>query len=86
MKFKKQCHNSSITAIPKRNLDHILHYLITQQMSSKQTDIPLPDFPNGRHKYFRFKYYNSFQVVIRLKGTALCLLKTKYAVKPKNPV
>lgn len=77
---------SLLTVIPKRNLDHILHYLFVQQIKAKETGLPLPSFPNGRHRYFLFTYYKSFQMVSRLKGAALCLLKTKYAIKPKNPV
>ena len=73
-----------IPAIPKRSLDAILHYLVMQQLRNKKLPSSNPSFrkPNP---YIIFQYYKSFQLVSRLKGAALCLLKTKYAIKPKNP-
>jgi hypothetical protein len=71
--------------IPKSDLNHILHYLVMQQIKAKQTGVPLQSFPHGRHRYFLFTYYKSFQVVNRLKDTALSLMKRQFIKKPRNP-
>src|SRR5665647_2157157 len=83
-KIKKD--SSSLTCIPKANRHFILHYLFMQQIKAKKSGAPISTFPNGCHRYFLFTYYKSFQLISRLKGAALCLVKTKYAIKPKNPV
>jgi hypothetical protein len=76
----------SLTGIPKRNLDTILHYLLSQKIHhDKHPHLPLP-FYHKRHPYFLFQYHKSFRLVSRLKGSALSLLQTQYAKKPKNPV
>jgi len=74
----------SLLDIPKRNLDFILHYLLLQQINNSK----LPSsssFSYRCHRYFLFQYHKNFQLVRRLKGTALCLLKTQYAKKKRNP-
>jgi len=76
----------SLTCIHTRSRHFILHYLFMQQIKAKKSGEPITTFPNGRHPYFLFTYYKSFQLISRLKGAALCLVKTKYAIKPKNPV
>jgi hypothetical protein len=43
-------------------------------------------FSYRRHRYFLFSYHKNFRMVRRLKGSALCLLQTQFAKKPKNPV
>ena len=73
----------SLLYIPKRNLHFILFYLNREFIKkSKQPSFSLPK----RHRYFLFQYHKNFQLTSRLKGHALCLLKTQYAKKPKNPV
>jgi hypothetical protein len=74
-----------IPDIPKRSLDHLLYYLIMQQLRRSQLPYSTP-YRRKANAHIIFQYYKSFQLVSRLKGTALCLLKTKYAIKPKNPV
>ncbi|HEY8660844.1 MAG TPA: hypothetical protein VIL78_17550 [Hanamia sp.] len=73
----------SLTGIPKRSLHHILHYLVMQQIKKEKYTY---SFAQRRHPHFLFQYHKNFQLVSRLKGTALCLLQTQYAKKPKNPV
>jgi hypothetical protein len=85
MKKDKLSSLPSITNIPKRNLDSILHYLFLQKIYyDKHPHIPGP-FYSRRHPYFLFQYHKNFQLMSRLKGSALCLLKTKYATKKRNP-
>jgi hypothetical protein len=75
-----------LTGIPKRSLDFILQYLTLEKIHhDKHPHLPIP-FYRQRHPYFLFQYHKSFRLVSRLKGSALCLLKTQYAKKPKNPV
>lgn len=62
-----------------------LHYLIRQQIKTRETSVPLPSFPNGRKRYFLCTYYKAFQIVNRLKGAALSLMKRQFIKKPKNP-
>jgi len=59
--------------VPKISLDSILHYLILQ----KSTNHNLILSP-----HFVFHYYKNFQLLTRLRGSALCLLKTQFAKKP----
>lgn len=76
---------AKLPVIPKRRLHFILHYLLLhQQWRSK-----LPSYQSHTLKanpYRIYQYYNHFRTVSRIKNTALCLLKTKYAIKPKNPI
>jgi hypothetical protein len=82
----KNIYQPSLTGIPKRSLDNILHYLTLQKIHhDKLPHLPLP-FYQQRHPHFLFQYHKSFRLVSRLRGSALCLLKTQYAKKPKNPV
>jgi hypothetical protein len=76
----------SLTGIPKCSLDFILHYLTLQKIRyDKHPHLPLP-FYYKRHPHFLFQYHKNFRLVSRLKGSALSLLKTQFAKKPKNPV
>ncbi|KAA9040831.1 hypothetical protein FW778_01970 [Ginsengibacter hankyongi] len=82
----KNTYQSSPTGIPKRSLDYILHYLVLQKIHhDKHPYLPTP-FYRQRHPSFLFQYHKNFRLVSRLRGSALCLLKTQYAKKPKNPV
>jgi len=74
-----------LTMIPIRNVDHLLHYLIRQQIKTRKTDVPLPSFSNGRHRFFLFNCDKNFNIINRLKGTALSLMKRQFIKKPKNP-
>ena len=75
----------SLTCIPKRNLDFILHYLLLQQIKNSKRPSSASSFSQKRHPYFLFQYHKNFQLKSRLKGAALCLLQTQFAKKPKNP-
>jgi len=75
----------SLTAIPKCDLHFILHYLVMQQIKARNNSTSVLSYPSGRHRYFLIQYYKSFQLVSRLKGAALCDLKTQYAKKKRNP-
>ncbi|MGH2566065.1 MAG: hypothetical protein ACRDE5_16220 [Ginsengibacter sp.] len=76
----------SLTNIDKRSLDSILHCLALQQIRNNKNPSSAITLPSHRHPHFLFQYHKSFQLVSRLKGSALCLLKTQFAKKPKNPV
>jgi hypothetical protein len=41
--------------------------------------------PTPRHHFILFQYYKNYRLLTRLRSTALSLLKTQYAKKPKNP-
>lgn len=75
----------SLTGIPKRNLHLILHYLALELIKKSKQPSSSSSFSQKRHRYFLFQYHKNFQLVSRLKGTALCLLQTQYAKKPRNP-
>jgi hypothetical protein len=82
----KNIYQPSLTGTPKRSLDNILHYLLLQKIhQDKHPHLPL-SFYRQSHFHFLFQYHKNFRLVSRLKGSALCLLKTQYAKKPKNPV
>jgi hypothetical protein len=73
-----------LPAIPKRSLDHILHYLIMRQLRRSQHATTKP-YSRKANAHIIFQYYKSFQLVSRLKGAALCDIKTRYATKKRNP-
>lgn len=77
--------STSLIDIPKQRLHFILHYLLLQQLKNSKVTSSASSFSYRRHRYFLYQYHKNFQLVNRLKGNALCLLKTKYAIKPKNP-
>ena len=86
MAAKEKSTELSLTHIPKRSLDDILHYLVLQKIQQEQhRELPTP-FYRERHRFFLFQYHKNFNLVQRLKGSALCLLQTQFAKKPKNPV
>lgn len=66
-----------LRGVPKRALHAILTYLVEQKKSNLNISIT---------PHFVFQYYKNFQLLLRLRGAALCLLKTQFAKKPKNPV
>jgi hypothetical protein len=76
----------SLTGIPKRSLHAILHYLLLEEIKKSKRPSSPSSFPQKRHRYFLFQYHKNFQLVHRLKGSALCLLQTQFAKKPKNPI
>ena len=82
----KNTHPPSLTTIHKRSLDRILHYLALQQIHNSKKSSAQTTSSQERHPHFLFQYHKNFQLVSRLKGPALALLKTQYAKKPKNPV
>lgn len=82
----KNTNSPVLTGIPQRSLHNVLHYLVIQQIKNSKQPTSHSSFSHKRHPHFLFQYHKNFQLVSRLKGTALCLLKTQYAKKPKNPV
>ena len=82
----KNTYQPSLTGIPKRSLDRLLHYLAMQQIKNSKKPRKESSSTPVRHPHFLFQYHKSFRLVSRLKGSALCLLKTQFAKKPKNPV
>jgi hypothetical protein len=76
----------SLTHIPKRSLHSILHYLLLDEIKKSKQPSPPSYLSQKRHQYFLFQYHKNFQLVRRLKGSALCLLLTQFAKKPKNPI
>lgn len=82
----KKDDEASLTGIPKRSLHFILHYLTLQLIRKVKQSSSQPSFSYRHNRYSLFSYNKDFQIVRHLKGSALCLLKTQYAKKPKNPV
>ncbi len=72
----------------KEMTDTVLAYLVKQWIA----DMRAGTFRTGeRHPYFVYQYYKAFNMKNRVRlispnGKALCLLKTQFAKKPKNPV
>jgi len=56
-----------------------------QQIKAKETGAPITTFTNGHHRYFLITWYKRFQLISRLKGAALCDIKTKFTTKKRNP-
>lgn len=84
MAAKKPLHPLSLSNIPKPCLDHILHYLLLRQIKNGLSNDRFQR--QEPHKFILYQYYKNFCLLSRLKGSALCLLKTQFAKKPKNPV
>src|SRR6185312_4647538 len=74
----------SLTGIPKKNLDFILHYLLLQQINNSKLP-SASSFSYRRHRYFLFQYHKNFQLIRRLRGNALSLIQSQYAKKKRNP-
>jgi hypothetical protein len=81
-----ETNSPSLTCIPKRSLDSIIHYLLLQEIKKSKLPSYPSSFPQKRHRYFLFQYHKNFQLINRLKGSALCLLQTQFTKKPKNPI
>jgi hypothetical protein len=78
--------NVSNKEVPRGKLRSILYYLLLQKTHrEKHHHSPFPYY-HKRHPHFLFQHHKNFQLVSLLKGSALCLLQTQYAKKPKNPV
>ena len=76
---------SKIKGIPKPSFNFIVEYLLTLQLSHKRYFKFIENL-SQEHTTVIFQYYKNFQLMSRLRGAALCLLKTQFAKKPKNPV
>lgn len=76
---------SAIKGIPKPSFNFIVEYLLTLQLNNKKFFNGV-DILSQKHPTVIFQYYKNFQLMSRLRGSALCLLKTQFAKKPKNPV
>ena len=74
-----------LTCMPNRIRNFILHYFFIHRIKAKKAVAPIPIFANGRHHYFLICYYKIFQLISRLKGAALCDIKTKFSTKKRNP-
>jgi len=83
---KKHPPGLSLAGIPKPALDNILHSLLMQQVRAGAHDPASIYKPLKRHRFTIFQYYKNYRLLSRLKGAGLCLLKTQFAKKPKNPV
>lgn len=73
--------------IPVQALHVLLERLMREWIKDWKQGIVLPP----RHRSFLVAYHKGFQVKTRVlaispHGKALCLLKTQFAKKPKNPV
>ena len=72
--------------IPKEAMNIILCHFMKRMLVDKKLGIP------RKHHHFKVvSYYKSFRlknryILVSPKGKALCLLKTQFAKKPKNPV
>jgi hypothetical protein len=75
----------SLTGMPKRNLDSILHYLLLQQIENSKLSSSASSFSYKRNRYFLFQYHKNFQLARKLKGNPLSLLQSQYAKKKRNP-
>jgi hypothetical protein len=69
--------NKYIPAIAKQQSNKILDYLLDNRKTNRDISIT-PQTVS--------QYNKNFQLLSRLRGSALCLLKTQFAKKPKNPV
>jgi hypothetical protein len=79
----KEAGKAKLQAIPNGSLHFILHYLLLQK--KWRSKLPSYQWHSLKAKPYRINYKHS-RAVSRIKDTALCLLNTKYAIKPKNPV
>jgi hypothetical protein len=72
------------SSVPKKVLHGIIHKTLMQEIKSVQQEQP----SSTQHKRLAafFQCIKNFNLKKRLKGKALCLLRTQYAKKPKNPV
>ena len=72
--------------IPKEAMNIILCHFMKRMLEERKLGIP------RKHHHFKVvSYYESFRlknryILVSPKGKALCLLKTQFAKKPKNPV
>jgi hypothetical protein len=74
-----------LPTIHKCSLVSVFHFFMMQQLRRPRLSFSKPYFPKV-NPHIIFQCYKNLLALSRLKGTALCLLKTKYAIKPKNPV
>ena len=75
-----------LTGIPNRSLHFIFHYLTPELIKLGKQPSSQSSLSYWRNRYFLFSCQKNFQMVRRLKSSALCLLQTQYSKKPKNPV
>ena len=76
------------TYLPKQAMNVVLYYLVKQWIADSNCGtLPYRE----RQSSFMFQHYKAFTmknriVLVSPQGKALCLLKTQFAKKPKNPV
>ncbi len=77
---QRRYHSFSSARAPQRVLHFILYYLMSRHLSAMGS--PLQKGNRKRHPQMK----NHLSTVSNPDGEALCLLKTQFAKKPKNPV
>ncbi|MGN6615113.1 MAG: hypothetical protein ACTHKC_08725 [Candidatus Nitrosocosmicus sp.] len=70
--------------ISKPNCHFILSSRFLQRIKYKQTGVPIT-FVNRCHHYFSITNCKCFQIINRLRGSALCNVKTRFSTKKRNP-
>jgi len=81
VRIKNTTPSAASARIPLRVLHFILHFLAGQRAV---TVMPLPPGKSGPRK--RHQEPKNQPTPLNIQGIALCLLKTQFAKKPKNPV
>lgn len=82
--FYKNKNFLSLTGIPKRKLNLILHYLLLQEIKNIKHNSG-SSFFYKRHRFILFQYHNNFQLASKVRGSALSLIQSQYAKKKRNP-
>ena len=78
----KRC--PSLKYFCRRNHHFILFNLFLQRVKFKEPGGPIT-FANLCHHYFLIINCKCFQLISRLKGSALCNIKTRFSTKKRNP-
>ena len=81
---KKNGEKRQLLPISKHIHDFICHYSVTQQFRWEQMR-GVRAFFNKANISIITRYHNSFQLMNRLKGAALCDIKTRFTTKKRNP-
>ncbi len=72
--------------VPKQAMNIIMCHLVKRMVAEQKAAAP-----GIRHRFLHITYTENFRmknryILVSPKGKALCLLKTQFAKKPKNPV
>ena len=72
--------------VPKQAMDIMLCHLLKRMLAEKKSATPRIHYHFQLITYTeQFRMKNRY-ILVSPKGKALCLLKTQFAKKPKNPV